>query len=228
MQSSLEVEKSPDPGIRLSSFTRGTKRRKAIPLKVDEKTREQYVQNILDAFGRATDDQAQRGRAWYRVAHDLANLIADGNVREGAGVLAALSANKSWRENERLARGAYTEGPSGHTGDTIRKVERIMMGHDPEDVLPMSAKTGHFFRCILDPEDPDPIVIDRHAHDIAVGAVYGNDDRGLSSKQRYALLAHCYREAGLRLEEIPSVVQAVTWVSHTERLTGRGFRPKSR
>ncbi|MEU1552218.1 hypothetical protein ABZ517_05775 [Streptomyces scabiei] len=195
---------------------------------MDEKTREQYVQNIIDAFSRASEDQEQRGRTWYRVAHDLANLIADGNVREGAGVLAALSANKSWKENERLARGAYVEGPAGHTTDTLRKVERIMLGEDPEDVLPMSAKTGHFFRCILDPEDPDPVVIDRHAHDIAVGDIYGSEDRGLSAKQRYALLAHCYREAGLRLTEIPSVVQAVTWVAHTERLAGTGGRPKNR
>ena len=202
--------------------------RKVIPFKVDEETREGYVQNIIDAFGRATDDQKQRGRGWYQTAHDLANMISDGNVREGAGVIAALSANKSWRENERLARGAYTDGPSGHTRDNVRKVERILMGTDPEDVLPMSAKTGHFFRCILDPEDPDPVVIDRHAHDIAIGDVYGNDERGLDSKQRYALLAHCYREAGLRLEEIPSVVQAVTWVAHTEGLAGVGSRPKKR
>ena len=207
----------------------GTKpSRKVIPFKVDEETREGYVRNVIDAFGQASEDQVARGRVWYRTAHDLANLIADGNVREGAGVIAALSANKSWRENERLARGAYNDGPAGHTGDTLRKVERMMTGEDPEDVLPMSAKTGHFFRCILDPEDPDPVVIDRHAHDIAVNEVYGNNDRGLESKQRYALLAHCYREAALRLEEIPSVVQAVTWVAHTERLAGTGFRPKNR
>lgn len=207
----------------------GTKSsRKVIPFKVDEETREGYVRNVLDAFGRATEDQKQRGRVWYRTAHDLANMISDGNVREGAGVIAALSANKSWRENERLARGAYTGEPSGHTRDNIRKVERIMLGEDPEDVLPMSAKTGHFFRCILDPEDWDPVCIDRHAHDIAVGEIFGNSERGLESKQRYALLAHRYREAALRLKEIPSVVQAVTWVAHTERLAGVGFRPKNR
>ncbi|WP_326745359.1 DUF7178 family protein [Streptomyces sp. NBC_01760] len=205
-----------------------TAARKVIPFKVDDETREGYVENIIDAFGRATEDQKQRGRTWYQTAHDLANLISDGNVREGAGVIAALSANKSWKENERLARGAYADKPSGHTRDNIRKVERIMLGDDPEDVLPMSAKTGHFFRCILDPEDPDPVVIDRHAHDIAINEVFGNSERGLESKQRYALLAHCYREAALRMEEIPSVVQAVTWVAHTERLTGSRFRPKNR
>ncbi|MEW1922197.1 hypothetical protein [Streptomyces sp. NPDC088360] len=195
---------------------------------MDEKTREQYVKNILDAFTRASEQQVQRGRVWYRTAHDLANLIADGNVREGAGVIAALSANKSWKENERLARGAYSAGASGHTRDNLAKVERIMTGADPEDVLPMSAKTGHFFRCILDPEDYDPVVIDRHAHDIAVNEIFGDSNRGLDSKQRYALLAHCYREAALRREEIPSVVQAVTWVAHTERLAGSGTRPKTR
>ncbi|MFF7415662.1 DUF7178 family protein [Streptomyces lydicus] len=199
-----------------------------IPFKADEETRERYVQNIIGAFGRANEEQKQRGRVWYPMAHGLANLISDGNVREGAGVIAALSANTSWRENERLARGAYAEGPSGHTRDNLRKVERIMLGDDPEDVLPMSAKTGHFFRCILDPEDPDPVVIDRHAHDIAVRKIYGNSERGLGSKQRYALLARCYREAAMRLDEIPSCVQAVTWVAHTERRADSTFRPEQR
>lgn len=196
-----------------------------IPIKADENTRERYVANIMAAYRAATPDQVARGRFWYRTAHDIAHMLADGDARAGAGVIAALSANKSWRENQRLAERAFgPEGPSGHVRDAIRKVERILLGEDPEDVLPMDAKTGHFYRCILDPDDPDPVVIDRHAHDIAVGETYGNDERGLSSKGRYALLAHCYREAAMRLEVIPSVLQAVTWVAHTQRIAGTGTR----
>ncbi|MET8983264.1 hypothetical protein ABZX85_47640 [Streptomyces sp. NPDC004539] len=69
------------------------------------------------------------------------------------------------------------------------------------------------------------MVIDRHAHDLAVGELHGSRDRGLGSARRYALLAHCYREAALRLGELPSTVQAVTWVVHTERIAGTGTRP---
>lgn len=196
-----------------------------IPTKVDAATREGFVQNIIDAYRSATPEQVSRGRQWYATAHELATLLADGETRKGAGVLAALSANKSWSMNVRLARGAFKIGrPSGHVRDALRKAERIMLGEDPEDVLPMGSKTGHFYRCIADPSDPDAVVIDRHAHDIAVGETYGNQDRGLSTPSRYALLAHVYREAAQRLGELPSTVQAVTWVAHTERIAGTSTR----
>ncbi|AXK37692.1 hypothetical protein DVA86_27315 [Streptomyces armeniacus] len=77
---------------------------------------------------------------------------------------------------------------------------------------------------MADPGDTDAVVIDRHAHDIAVGDIYGRRDRGLSG-QRYELLAAAYREAAQRLGELPSTVQAVTWVVHTDRIAGTGTRP---
>ncbi|PRH79427.1 hypothetical protein C6N75_09895 [Streptomyces solincola] len=70
--------------------------------------------------------------------------------------------------------------------------------------------------------------MDRHAHDIAVGETYGSRDRGLSAKTRYAVVAHAYREAAMRLGELPSTVQAVTWVVRTEGIAGTATRPKNR
>lgn len=196
-----------------------------IPTKVDDTTREGYVQNIMRAWHGATPDQVTRGRTWYATAHELAAMLADGDTRKGAGVLAALSANKRWSLNCTLARRAFNTGrPAGHVRDALHKAERIMRGEDPEDVLPMERKTGNFYRCISDPSDPDAVVIDRHAHDIAVGEIYGDAERGLTNPNRYALLAHCYREAAQRLGELPSTVQAVTWVAHTERLANTATR----
>ncbi|MEU6573598.1 hypothetical protein [Streptomyces sp. NPDC046805] len=196
-----------------------------IPTRIDDATREGYVQNIISAWHRATPEQVARGRAWYPTAHGLATVIADGETRKGAGVIAALSANKSWSLNCRLARGALRSGrASGHVRDALCKAERIMLGEDPEDVLPMGLKTGNFFRCIADPSDLDAVVIDRHAHDIAVGDTYGTRDRGLTNPNRYALLAQVYREAAHRLGELPATVQSVTWVAHTERLASTSTR----
>lgn len=187
-----------------------------IPAKISDTTRRRYTRNIVAAWHAASDDQRARGRAWYPVAHGLAEQMA-GDARTGAGLIAALSANKRWDQNLRIAQDAATGRVHGHVGDALRKVEAILAGADPESVLPMDSKTGHFYRCILDPSDPDAVVIDRHAHDIAVGRAYGDDDRGLSAKGRYAALARCYRDAAARLGELPSVVQAVTWVAHVER-----------
>ncbi|MDT0307244.1 hypothetical protein RM780_09745 [Streptomyces sp. DSM 44917] len=198
-----------------------------VPIDVSARTRRRYVRNILNVWRSATTEQQQRGRAWYRTAHDLAAALTGGDARTGAGVIAALSANKSWEANVELARAACDTGlEGGHFADALAKAAAILAGADPADVLPTERKTGQFFRCIADPDDPDVVVIDRHAHDIAVGRTYGQRDRGLSSARRYALLADCYREAARQLGELPSTVQAVTWVVHTDRIAGTGTRPQ--
>jgi hypothetical protein len=106
----------------------------------------------------------------------------------------------------------------------LAKVRAILGGVDPADVLPMWAKTGHFFLNILDPTDPDPVTIDRHAHDVAVGEIYGSRDRGLDSKARYATLALAYRLAARKLNMIPNVVQSIAWIVQIDKLRGKGRR----
>lgn len=200
-----------------------------IPVHASEETRQQYIDNILATWHAATAEQAEHGRTWYRTAHELACAMTPGNSRAGAGVIAALSANKSWPENCRLAGLACRSNlTGGHVPDALRKAASIAAGADPADVLPTNRKTGHFFRCIADPTDREAVAIDRHAHDVAVGETYGNRDRGLSSTRRYALLAQCYREAAARLGELPSTVQAVTWVVHTDRIAGTSTRRPGR
>ncbi|MGW2689941.1 DUF7178 family protein [Streptomyces sp. NPDC001414] len=189
-----------------------------IPVKSTEEQRNEYTRAITEKWNAATSDQKRRGRDWYVTAHQLALEISGGDAKKGAGVLAALSANKSWAENCRLARKAFTEGfASGHVRDALTKADRIMQGTDPAEVLPMHLKTGCFYLCIADPENAQTVVIDRHAHDIAVRQIYGQRERGLGALQRYNVLADCYRAAARKIGEVPSKVQAVTWVAHIER-----------
>lgn len=190
-----------------------------IPIRPDAGTREQYVRNIIEVYLSATPDQVRQGRDWYPTAHRMAEMLTDGDVRQGAGLLAALSPQCEWWLNVRLACDAFESGnATGHVGDATSKANRILAGLNPEDVLPMSRKTGQFFRCIVDPSDPEAVCIDRHAHDVAVGERYGSRNRGLDAHSRYALIAHCYREAAQRLGELPMTVQAVTWVTWRERV----------
>jgi hypothetical protein len=187
-----------------------------IPPRATDAEFTRYVRNITTAWDAATPGQLARGRAWYPVAHDLAGLIAGGDVRTGAGILAALSANTGWDRTVTLARQCAAGDVHGHLPDALAKVTAILAGADPASVLPMDVKTGSFYRCILDPDDPGAVVIDRHAHDIAVGEICGNRERGLSNRTRYATLAQAYRHAAQELGELPQVVQAVTWVAHIE------------
>lgn len=196
-----------------------------IPANPSATTRRRYAHNIINAYVNATDEQKAKGKHWYPVAHDLAEMISGGDVRMGAGVIAALSANKSWSENIKIATRALGSGrATGHVKDALTKATRIMNGADPVTVLPMSAKTGNFYRCILDPTDPEPVCVDRHAHDVAVGKAYGNAERGLSSKGRYAALADAYRYAARQLGIVPSELQAIVWVAQVESLRGIGTR----
>ena len=200
-----------------------------IPVTASDDQLNQYVENITLAWETLTSDQEQQGRLWYPVAHQIASVIGDGDVRTGAGLLAVLSANKRWELNVSLAHDAASGNVHGHTGTTLEKVRKILDGTDPVLVLPAGLKTGHFFRAILDPSDPDPVVIDRHAHDIAAGEIYGNKERGLSNLTRYATLAHAYRTAARDISVIPGVLQAGTWVRHTQELAGTGTRgPRER
>lgn len=196
-----------------------------IPIQADGEAHEYYVRNIFSVWATATDSQVQEGRDWYRNAHETAAMLADGDVETGAGLLAALSPQTSWWLNVELACEAFEAGTaSRHTGDSCGKANRILAGVSPESVLPMQRKTGHFYRCIVNPSDPVSVCVDRHAHDVAVGVAYGDWPRGLSAHGRYALLASCYWEAAQRLGELPSTVQAVTWVTWRDSLAGVGTR----
>lgn len=187
---------------------------------------EEYVGRIIRTYNAATETQFERGLRWYRTAYELAEMISDGNPIAGAGVIAALSPQKAWYLNKRLAENAFETGEArGHVRDAVGKAQRIMEGEDPLTVLPEDSKTWNFYRCIIDPTDPDPVCIDRHAYDVAAGEINGNRKRAIG-KREYAFLAHCYREAARRLGEVPSTVQAVTWVVQVDSVAHLPHRPK--
>ena len=196
-----------------------------IPIQADEEAREYYVRNIMSVWAIAVEDEVSEGREWYRTAHQTACMLADGDAKVGAGLLAALSPQTAWWLNVELACDAFETGTaSRHTGDSCSKANKILAGLDPESVLPMERKTGQFYRCIADPSDPEAVCIDRHAYDICVGIPLGDWKRGLSAHGRYKLVAECYREAAHRLNELPSTVQAVTWITWRNTLSGVGTR----
>ena len=183
-----------------------------IPTRATDQEMSGYVSNIVATYRRATPDQLARGHVWYHVAHDLATVVGNGDVRMGAGVIAALSQQRSWRVNCMLARDARNGNVHGQTGNTLAKVHAILAGADPADLLPMDLKTGQFYLAIIG--DAHAVVIDRHAHDVAVGKRYGESSRGLSNPNRYATLAHAFTLAGDVLGT-PDV-QPVTWLVQKE------------
>jgi hypothetical protein len=192
---------------------------------VTDETREGLVSNIIRVWNAATPDQRKRGADWYPEANRIALALSQG-PSIGAGIIAALSANKAWDANVQLAEDAVAGVLIRHTKDSARKAERILAGESPDEVLPQGLKTWNFYRNILIPvptlgsPQHDPVTIDRHAHDVAMGLPYGSSPRGLSSPKRYEVFADAYRTAAVQLAVPVSVLQATTWLTWREQPRG--------
>lgn len=165
--------------------------------------------NILEVLGQATAEQHTTGLDWYREAHDVAAEYGD--VRAGAGVLAAVSPMLSWERNVIVARNAFAEGHvTGVLSRNAAKGNAILAGADPLDVLG-GDKVRSFYMNILNPEGTDAVTVDRHAYDVATGVRIAENNRPKLSKKHYNAIADEYRRAAAIVGLAPSQVQAITW-----------------
>jgi hypothetical protein len=176
------------------------------------------VRNIERSVRMGSDTDIEEGKLWYPRAQEIAHEIGGGDIRKGAGILAVTSPQVPWSENVRMARDIGRTGTTKGfiTQETIGKARRMLEGEDPETILPMKQKTGHFYRNIKDPSDPTAVTIDRHAHDLAVGKQWGSQDRGLAAIGRYNTFVDAHMKASQRLSDIgltPPQTQAVGWVN---------------
>ena len=182
------------------------------------------VSNILAIWDRSTKADRQEGAAWYGAAHTFAVGLSETfgiSVKQACGIVAALSPRVSWSENLRLAETVCATGSAKGLRVNVGKAERILQGESPNHVLaapigkPRSGrKVRSFFSNIWLLEGSAAVTIDRHAWDIAAGAVGDDASRkGLDRVGVYSLLESAYREAGERLNVHPSTVQATTWVA---------------
>lgn len=197
-----------------------------LTLKPTPKQRRQLIDNILAVYDRATPAQRESGMNWYTHAHQLAEMVGQGDVRKGAGIIAALSANTSWKQNLSMALEAGAGNPVKGLPLSLSKANRIMQGEAPAAVLGKGQKTQSFYRNIYRPNVSGPVTIDRHAHDIARGEVWGDVNRGLSTPTRYDLLVNAYRVAAAARHVRPHQMQAVTWEVWRSEIAGTSTRGK--
>jgi len=177
-------------------------------------SRTAMVRNILREY-RATDGLT--GRDWYRDAYVTAAHFADdyGVTREQAiGVIAALSPQTQWWQNVMLAKQVLSAGAmvQGHTRDTMRKVNAILAGIPPLDVLG-GQKVRSFYVNILDLGfSADVVTIDRHAWRTVCGA-NPLGKRNAVPDAGYPLARDAFIRAAAIIGDItPAQLQAVVWV----------------
>lgn len=177
-------------------------------MKLDTDRIETLKSNIRKYRAMADAGQVAKGKVWYPVTREIAEQIGNGDVRKGAGVIAALSPRMRWETNVRLARAACNGDDYGCLGTSKRKTEAILAGADPTEVLPMDAKTGHFFRNIVDPTDPTACTIDVWAHRAAADDMSSAGPRNATD---YHECVAAYIDIAAEFGEVASETQAIVW-----------------
>lgn len=170
-----------------------------------------YAENIVAVFERATPAERTDGMEWYYDAHALALRLSPNDVWRGAGVIAAFSPQQKWDINVRNAENAFATGiATGHTKVMCSQAQRILDGEYALDVL-KGDKVRAFCSAIADPDNSMIATIDRHAHDIAMGRVFSDNERKIG-KVLFRSLSNHYREAAFEVNVSVAQIQAITWV----------------
>lgn len=170
-----------------------------------------FGENIVEVYRRASDAEREAGMTWYNDAHNLALDLSPNDVWKGAGVIVALSPLKSWNLNMRLARMAFDTGiATGNIGQHNDKAQAILDGLHALDVI-KGDKTRNFCIAIATNGESDIAVIDRHAHDIAMGKVFTDSTRNIT-KSLYRRMAMHYGEAAKEVGVSVNQLQAITWI----------------
>lgn len=190
------------------------------------------LNNILNSYDKATEDEVQEGMVWYPKAYDECARIADAtndwyDVRQIIGIMAVGSPGVDWRENftipEKMVdlhmRGVPVEEWVGFTcyRANLLKCQRVL---DGEYEAIKGRKTVSFF-CNIN-GDPDMVTVDRWAVRVAMGSPYIENDKLAPSGARvYNKLADIYALAAEMVGIENRQLQAVTWTQYRNEYMGK-------
>lgn len=172
----------------------------------------QYKRNILKTWRRVTHEDVQEGTQWYPTAHEIARSIGNGDVKKGAGIIAAFSPMVRWSLNVEMARNAVESGAFvGHFKANNAKALRIWQGEEPLKVLGGN-KVRAFYQNIVSAGEWDAPVIDRHSIAVALNTFPNDRQRSLYARGKwYEQFAQAYKEVAAKLGIPVSQLQAITW-----------------
>ena len=192
-----------------------------------ELTRTKTVNNILRVYDSSPHAIKYDAKDWYTEARvfatDLYNKASGWHeslsFAKVCGIIAALSPQKSWSENKRIAESFLTTGKAYHTKMLKDKARDILDLSSSEneieeisDIL-KGNKISNFFLNIFSGV-ADAVTIDTHATHIAVNDVTIRPYP--MTTNQYNFFVQCYRIAGAKRGVKPSVMQAITWVAWRE------------
>lgn len=194
------------------------------------------ARNLRACYLRATPEDIEAGKDWYWQGFDKAMELAEeygftkkavhpqtgfDDVSATAGIIAALSPGSQWERNLTDAETFCQEWRGGARGRklpalgsygfaNVVKAGRCAAGEDPLSVLG-GLKVRAFYACLINPDDPDAVCLDRHAK----SAAYGRkllDRESVVSVSEYDWLAEHFRREARRAGLLPNQFQAICWV----------------
>jgi hypothetical protein len=170
------------------------------------------AENILRCYSQGTLAEIRAGAEWYNDANVLAEHIGKGDAWKGAGLLAAYSPLTPWWRNVQLARESARTGYARQDSlpAAVSSARQILKGAHPLDVL-KGDKVRAFCSAIADPHGSEIATIDRHAHDIAMGRVFSDNERKIG-KRVFRELSEAYGIAASEIGFSVAQTQAITWV----------------
>jgi hypothetical protein len=175
-----------------------------------------YAVNIATVRKFALPQHVESGSVWYRRAQQIALEVSPESALRGAGVLACFSPRMPWPLTVRQTRAAFSYGtaaghkPALHTRAMVRSADRIIRWYPVLEVL-KGDKTRAFAVAIATGGSEGIAVIDRHAHDIAMGHFDFDDTTRNIGKRLYRTLAGAYQEVADYYGEPVHETQAITW-----------------
>ena len=123
-----------------------------------------------------------------------------------------------------------TRAPFDETHLKFAGVRAIQDAHDiaigartPEQVLPITVKTGNFYQNIADPRHSRGVTVDARSADIARGVRMGwETPRGLGAKGRYDYYKGVHQDAADRMGMTPAATQATGWIHDRNAQMNKG------
>lgn len=187
------------------------------------KLRESEVaERLLSYYNEAGYEEISDGLLWYK---DANRFVTDRSIKyevkpfRVAGVLSALSPQKSWEHNKQLTDSFLKGSRKGHTRVQIDKAEQCLIAKKPSDIYRLlskgQVKTSQFYLNILCPNMTFGTTIDRHA---ITACLYDTDnlqeiDNSIYklTKNQYHFFSNCYKQVSQQLSVKPHEAQAIIW-----------------
>jgi hypothetical protein len=197
------------------------------------------IERVIRVFRSAPDIDLIAGMQWYRTANAFCMELAVENpsivrsVYHAAGIVAALSPQGSWEQNQRLARELVEQDSTKCKEERLQTAREIMQGDNPAEKLfdpkRQNRKVRSFFMNIAFPdwpkipddhllpdhiaELPPHVTLDRHAWSMLFWDRTITDVLVAPTKKQYEWGRCVFVAAAEQLGGIlPHELQAVTWV----------------